>query len=307
MAGPVSVIRVDPAPGFNALREDGLLLRHHIAVEVGRIKNRNKNPVAERAVQEFVDELAKSQPTGYISPLTVTLLCNQLNQKIRYPGISSKEMLTKRDQFTNFQLPIDDVDLIMQKHQQHLQNHHPSALSKSSKPALSEVPINVGDLVYLVDDPISKGKHRERYIVASVDDQWCNVRKFTETQLRSMTYRVKKNRCYPVPCYQHPCTPNNDSIQDIASEDLQPCETEKVITPEVRFENHSPDTMPHTPIPEALEEVVTPEIDTFPTPEQTLPLSDSIEPITPDPEPPDSLRRSGRERNPPPYLKDYSH
>ena len=145
------------------LSEKSLLLHHHIAVEIGRIKNRNKNPVAERAVQEFVVALAKSHPTGYISPLNVTLLCNQLNQKIRYPGISFKEMLTKRDQFTNFLLPIDDVDLIIQKHQQHLENHHPSALSKSSKPALSEAPIKLGDLVYLVDDPISKGKHLERY------------------------------------------------------------------------------------------------------------------------------------------------
>ena len=65
--------------------------------------------------------------------------------------------------------------------------------------------------------------------------------------------------------------------------------------------------MPHIPIPEPIEDVGMPKIDTIPTPEQTLPLSDSIEPITSDPEPRDSLRRSRRERNPPPYLKDYSH
>ena len=112
-------------------------------------------------------------------------------------------MLTKRDQFSNKQLPIDDCSLIIAKHNQHLENHRASEKSKAKRPAASAPDISVGDLVYLTCDPISKGVQRDRYIVANVDGEWCNVRKLTETQLRSMRYRVRLNQCYLVPCYQH--------------------------------------------------------------------------------------------------------
>ena len=72
-------------------------------------------------------------------------------------------MLTKRDQFSNLQLQVDDVDLIIQKHNQHVSNHAPSARSKATKPALDSKPIEFGDLVYLVGDSISK--QLKRYIV----------------------------------------------------------------------------------------------------------------------------------------------
>ena len=42
--GPPAVIRVDPAPGFNALRKDPFLATHGLRVEVGEAKNKNKNP-----------------------------------------------------------------------------------------------------------------------------------------------------------------------------------------------------------------------------------------------------------------------
>lgn len=51
--GPRAVIRVDPAPGFLALREDALLYRYHINLEIGRVKSVNKNPVAEKAIAEL--------------------------------------------------------------------------------------------------------------------------------------------------------------------------------------------------------------------------------------------------------------
>jgi hypothetical protein len=55
--GPIAVIRTDPAPGFKALADDDTLKQHRISLEIGHAKNPNKNPVAERAVQEVVSEL----------------------------------------------------------------------------------------------------------------------------------------------------------------------------------------------------------------------------------------------------------
>ena len=62
--GPPAVIRVDPAPGFMALRNDETLKSLRLSLEIGRIKNPNKNPVAERAILELEDELLKQEPSG---------------------------------------------------------------------------------------------------------------------------------------------------------------------------------------------------------------------------------------------------
>ena len=52
MGGPQTLVRVDYASGFGALKEDAKLASYGIVLDVGRVKNKNKNPVAERAVQE---------------------------------------------------------------------------------------------------------------------------------------------------------------------------------------------------------------------------------------------------------------
>jgi hypothetical protein len=44
--GPPSVIRVDPAPAFVALRDDEQLKQANIVLDIGRVKNSNKSPVA---------------------------------------------------------------------------------------------------------------------------------------------------------------------------------------------------------------------------------------------------------------------
>ncbi len=41
------LIRVDTAPGLQALVKDPILAKHGIQLEIGQCKNPNKNPVAE--------------------------------------------------------------------------------------------------------------------------------------------------------------------------------------------------------------------------------------------------------------------
>ena len=41
--GPPAVIRTDPAPGFRSLLNDELLQQHRLSLEIGRVKNPNKN------------------------------------------------------------------------------------------------------------------------------------------------------------------------------------------------------------------------------------------------------------------------
>lgn len=63
LGGTLAAIRADPAPGFAALKGERYLASNCIRVEVGHAKNRNKNPVAEKAIRESTDELLNTDPT----------------------------------------------------------------------------------------------------------------------------------------------------------------------------------------------------------------------------------------------------
>ena len=101
-------------------------------VDLGRIKNLNRNPVAERAVQELGAEILRlTKLPGPISPLTLSRVTSTLNSRIRSDGLSSREIMYQRDQFTNEQIPLHDRDVISAKHKRALANHHHSENSKS--------------------------------------------------------------------------------------------------------------------------------------------------------------------------------
>ena len=151
MDGRPAVIRTDPAPGFKALVNDPLLEKHRITIELGQAKNPNKNPIAERAVQELETELLRQEPLGgAVSPLTLAVATSALNSRIRSRGLSLREMWTQRDQFSNKQLPLADDHLITLQHKQRLSNHPHSEHSKAPVQQRRPTPqIDVGDLVYL--------------------------------------------------------------------------------------------------------------------------------------------------------------
>ncbi|ESO82843.1 hypothetical protein LOTGIDRAFT_155879 [Lottia gigantea] len=117
-------VRVDSAPGFVALREDSALLQLGITLDMGRIKNPNKNPVAEKAIAELIDEIVRYQPEGgSVTPLGLSIVASNLNSRLRNRGLSSREIWTQRCQFDNTQLPICDRDLILQQYESRLRNH----------------------------------------------------------------------------------------------------------------------------------------------------------------------------------------
>ena len=136
-------------------------------------------------------------------------------------------MWTQRDQFSNSQIPLCDQDLIVRQHHQRATNHPYSEKSKAplAKP-LPSTPVTVGDLVYLHADR-NKTRARDRYLVVSVDGQFCNIRKFVGSQLRSTSYRVKMSECYKVAAEishsSHPRIPrDNDSSDDEIVPSSQP-------------------------------------------------------------------------------------
>ena len=197
--GPVAIVRTDPAPGFKGLIDDASLLEHRIRIEMGREKNTNKNPVAERAVQELESEILKVSGTGGpISPATLSCAVNSLNNRIRSDGLSAREIFFQRDQFTNIQIPVQDLVIIRAKHERALANHGPSERSKAGGRGPGTPPhVSVGDLVYLHVDR-DKNSPRERYLVVSIDGDWCCVRKFVGNTLKANSYRMKCSELYKV-------------------------------------------------------------------------------------------------------------
>ena len=83
-------VHVDPAPGFCALAGDPILLSHGITLEIGRVKNPNKNPVAERAIEELGLELLNLSPKGApVSNVTLAQATANMNSCIWRDGLSA--------------------------------------------------------------------------------------------------------------------------------------------------------------------------------------------------------------------------
>ena len=162
-----------------------------VSVEVGRMKNPNKNPVAEKAIAEFADELLSEEHGELpISELTLAVATARLNSRLRQKGLSSRESWPQRNQFTQEQLPISDMNVIRAQQESRNINHVFSETSKSRKPPRTVQDISVGDLVFLYTDK-SKTQSRGRYLVVSVDGEWCLINKLVGSQLRASSYKVK--------------------------------------------------------------------------------------------------------------------
>ncbi|CAG2214876.1 unnamed protein product [Mytilus edulis] len=139
-------------------------------------KNVNKNPVAEKAIQELEDEILRTNPSSLVlTPLTLSLVTARLNTRIRNRGLSAREMWTQRDQFSNNEIPLTDQNLIIAQHEQRLKNHPHSEKTKCPSGKLPVCPdLEIGDIVYLRCD-LNKTKSRDRYLVVAVDTPWCNI------------------------------------------------------------------------------------------------------------------------------------
>ena len=135
-------------------------------MEVGHSKSKNKNPVAEHAIQELGDEILHLNPdSGSVSPVILATATANLNSRHWHDGLSSRELWIQRDQVTGEQLPFDDRVTIINQNQSRLSNHIPSAKSTAprSKPSSGHT-FHIGDLVYIKSDR-NKIRAREKYMI----------------------------------------------------------------------------------------------------------------------------------------------
>ena len=114
---PAATVRTDPAPGFQALARDHSLIEFNISLDLGQSKNINKNPIAEKAVQELEKEILQQDPSGDpISSVSLACAVSRLNTRIRNRGSPAHEMWFQREQFTNIQFYTPDDHLITSQH-----------------------------------------------------------------------------------------------------------------------------------------------------------------------------------------------
>ena len=294
--GPPAVIRVDPAPGFVSLKNDSFLNKYNITVQIGRAKNPNKNPVAEKAIRELETEMLKLDPHG--GPLTnvqLSICVARLNARIRNQGFSAREIWTHRDQYTNEQIPLVDKDIVLKQHQIRQDNHHYSTQSKYPNPPNNTMKLCIGDIVYLYSER-QKVKARDRYLVVSIDGDWCFIKKFVGNQLRATSYKVKCSECFRVESqidYKVYRPSETDSECDEVDEIAKPPRQVPVVIPPILTvpPDYQGNVYPNDDQNEPVHDT------SYTMNEETPDIPDATE------DPPND--RPVRARKPPAYLKDF--
>ena len=311
--GPVAIVRTDPAPGFVKLAQDPVLLEHRISLETGRTKNINKNPVAEKAIQELQDEILRQDPDQKtLNQASLAVIVARLNSRIRNQGLSSRELWTQRDQFTHQQLPLDDQKLIQDQYHRRLAANQ-FRNQQLQLPHLK--PISEGTLVYLKNER-NKCHSRPRYLVVNSNGPWYNVRKFSGNQLRNNTYKVHLTEICTIPSNLPEPTRNKppDDFEDEFINDQENGQPEFTHPPEPTV-HKQPNVTTYSPVcKDRPPSPLTPEPHPPETPTHQpadVPRS-SRQRRPPEPHPPETpthqptdVPRSSRQRRPPRYLDDY--
>ena len=194
-------VRVDPCPAFQSLAHslsDNLLSRYNIKLDIGRVHNKNKNPIAENCIKEFRKEKIRlKQSGGPISDLERILITRNINLRIRNRGLSAKEMCLKRDISSNKHIDVSDSTLCENQYKKKQKSNAP-------KKNLNEDSLNhqfkKGDRVIIKND-LNKYRGREEYIISNFKtiDQvtWAVLRK-SEKSFRDKTYDLKLSEILPL-------------------------------------------------------------------------------------------------------------
>ena len=187
-----ALVRVDNAPGFVALHKDVQLGKLNIILDDGRRHNPNKNPVIDKGIQELITEILKyTEEAGPVTAEILAIVTNQLNSRIRGRGLTSWEILYQRDHNSGAQLDIDDKTLATLQENTRLSNQISSAKHKAvGGNVVQPAKVVPGSLVYIKKDG-DKTRGRDRYIVVSVSDNDCVLKKLLKSQIMQKEHHLK--------------------------------------------------------------------------------------------------------------------
>ena len=217
-----TTIQVDPGPSLVSLANDqvNMLQNYNIKLEIGRVHNKQKNPVAENAIKEFRKEWLKLKPDGSsLSELERAQITLFMNKRIRLNGLAPKEFVLKRDLKSHAPLTVNDNIEGDKQYQRRTEVNEDQFIRDSVKKSVPEENIfKVGDLVYIIEDS-SKSRAREQHIITKTfmkqNQQWIIVRK-CQRGLRNKEYLLKSSEVFRAPV-------SKQTIQepDIEEDDFQ--------------------------------------------------------------------------------------
>ena len=191
-------VRVDGAPAFKSLAAESntpgtTLNKLKISVVLGRLMNKNKNPVAENTVQEIQKEILRmKQDHGPINDIELCLILRNVNNRTRCSNLTPKEIMLRRDNLNHQPINVMDNEIsndkaLQIKNSAIATNNH----RKKFKKKTPEQSFKVGDVV-MIRDSKSKNKPRDSYIIESLntpDQSFIMVRKLGN-YLRPNLYKM---------------------------------------------------------------------------------------------------------------------
>ena len=221
-----TTIRVDSAPAFQSLhiecqRDDSILKKFNIKIILGRTLNKNKNPTAEICNKELQKEILKlTGSSGKITDLQLAMVLRNMNNRIRYNGLTSKEIIFRRYLVTNVPIQVEDDDIRTQMNLHRQDSSKASQKTKSKTQHLSPSQrFRVGDLVFLREGK-TKNTPREIYIVEEIQEQFCLIRKFSN-KLRQRLYKALPDELIQVPNTDVPDSVNDEQLYSYAGRPIR--------------------------------------------------------------------------------------
>ena len=123
MAIRPSVCRVDNAAAFKSLADNDCLKDLGIRLDKALAKNKNSNPVAEKANQELHECITAVSSGQKITSDQLATAVSRLNSKPRWSKLSAIELWTGRDMITGESLTFDQGDIIKSQQERRLRSH----------------------------------------------------------------------------------------------------------------------------------------------------------------------------------------
>ena len=186
-----ATIRCDGATALASLAAEAedkssILFKNNIKIDVGRLQNKNKNPVAENAIKECAKEIARHKPhVNILSDEDLAVIQKTMNDRIRSRGLAAKEIMLRRDLLSSKPVDIQDTELA---DKQLADRQAVTNRDKPSNPLQQKPVFSIGDLVYLIEQ-LSKHQQRQTFIVTALREDQIEIQKL-HTQFRQKKYCV---------------------------------------------------------------------------------------------------------------------
>ena len=184
------IVRVDPHSSFKALENDKILAECDIQLDLGDEKNKNKNGVAEKGIQELHEEIVKISTETKLSEIELAKATDSLNSRIRFSKRSSKELWMKRNQYTGDDLEVDDMKLSDDQLSRRINDNK----AKQKLPSKEPLDFIKGEIVFIISDK-DKTKRREPYLITKISNTDVQVVKLKKGS-KGVRYNVKKENLY---------------------------------------------------------------------------------------------------------------